>query len=173
MPLLVVPVAPADEENADHLVEPDQRHRQVGAPHDPRRLQLQGALLEHLPVELHQRDGEPVLLLGRQGRQRRQPRVGPRLRLEQRALLVRHQLAEQLDGAGHARLRSLGRLEHLRDVAQRPAQDLAVGLAPPWRHHSFAFKGVGRPVRTPRSPLNGSPTSMPFAVKFILRTSVA
>ena len=116
VPLLVVPLAPADEEDADHVFEPDQRHRQMGAPHDPRRLQLQSALLEHLPVQLHQRDGEPVLLLGRQRRQRRQPRIGPRLRLEERALLVRHQLAEELDGAGHARLCSLGRLEHLRDV---------------------------------------------------------
>src|SRR5258708_2536812 len=173
MPLVVGPFAPADEEDTDHLVEPDERYGEVDPPQQRGRPRCKRALLEHFAEQLDQRLGELALLAGRHVWEGDQARIESGLRLQQRALLVRHELPEKIERAAHAFPRCLRRLEHLRDIAERPPHRLAVSLALSFDHGSRAPTGVGSPVRTPRRPLNGVPTSMPKSLTFILRTSVA
>src|SRR5260370_18554009 len=175
MPYLVRPFAAADEQDTDHFVEPDERNGE--AAFRPPRERSRGArvLLEEPSEELDER-GRELALLGRwHGRDRKQARSESQLPLEQRTLVVRQNLPQELERAEHAFFRSLRRLQDLRRVVERPAKQLQVrGLAPLYGHGRFlVLTGSGSPVRTPRRPLSGYPTSMPFSVKFILRTSVA
>src|SRR6266851_4844517 len=149
MQFLVRPFAAADEEDADHIVEPDERNREVAFRSLRGRSRGARVFLEELSEDL-----------------------------EQRTLVVRQDLPQELERAEHALLGSLRRLQDLRRVVERPAKQLqARGLAPLYGHGRSFFltfsTGSGSPVRTPRKPLKGDPTSTPFSVKFILRTSVA
>src|SRR5260370_14622314 len=174
MQFLVRPFAAADEEDADHLVEPDERNRELAF--RSLRWLFRGArvLLEELSEELDEHGREFALLGPRQGRNHGQARSESHLRIEQRTLVVRQDLPHELERAEHPLLHSLRRLQDLPGVVERPAEQVqARGLAPSCRHCSFVSTGSGSPVRTPRKPLKADPTSMPLSVKLILRTSVS
>src|SRR5260370_37697981 len=158
MPYLVRPFAAADEQDTDHLVEPDERNGEAAS--RPPRDRSRGVrlLLEELSEELDERDRELVPLDRLHGRYRKQARRKSRLRIEQRTLIVRHDLPQEFERAQHALLRSLRRLQDLCGVVERPAEQLqARGLAPSCRHGPF--------VSTARGPLlivSPSPTRRKF-----------
>src|SRR5216684_1535522 len=178
MQFLVRPFAAADEEDADHIVEPDERNREVAFRSLRGRSRGARVFLKELSEELEERGREFAPLGPRHGRDDKHARSESQFPLEQRTLVVRQDLPQELERAEHALLGSLRRLQDLRRVVERPAKQLqARGLAPLYGHGRSFFltfsTGSGSPVRTPRRPLKGDPTSTPFSVKFILRTSVA
>ena len=170
MALLVGVDGTADEDHADHFVQPDQGNGQVHARCRGRSAGL--PVLEHEPAQERGGGGGERGPLGRRGSGRRdQVRVTPGQGLEHRAPFVGDKRPEPLQHADHAGLEVVGRLQHLPDVVERAAERLVAGVAGSPVHGSRS--GTGRPVSTPRSPSNGDPTRIPSLSTLSRRTSLA
>src|SRR6185312_11654869 len=99
-------------------------------------------------------------------------RLAPDSRLQQRALVVRHDGAKQLEDAPHALVGLVRRLEELCDIVERPGEELP-STEPGCRGHGSTLSvRTGSPVSTPRKPANAGSTSIPSALIVSRRTSV-
>src|SRR6266851_4771404 len=141
----------ADEQDPDHLVEPEERNGEVRPGQCRGRFRRMRMVLDQPREQVQERLREQGSFVRRRPRHQHEARLVPGLDLEQRALFVRHEPLEELEHVVH--LRSLRRLEDVHDVVERTGKKLpAAGLAPSRRHGSFAADGTGSPVSTPRKP---------------------